>query len=249
VTQLDTQALDRLRAEIQGKICLPGEPGYDEACAIWNGAIKRRPSVVARRSIAQDVAAAVACARRAKLEISVRGGGHHFAGFALCEGGLMIDLTPMQRVMIVRAQKLAVCDGGTTWAQLDAAAQQHGLAVPGGFISHTGVAGLTLGGGLGWLSRKAGLSCDNLVGAQVVTADGKVLHASESENADLFWGLRGGGGNFGIVTSFEFGRSRQVRSCKWRCSSSRRIKAVSCCASSVSLRATSWTTPARSLAG
>ena len=141
------------------------------------------------------------------LEVSVRGGGHNYAGFALCDDGLMIDLTPMKSVSVDATTRRARCGGGATWGALDAATQAHGLAVPGGFISLTGVAGLTLGGGFGWLTRLAGLSSDNLVGAEVVTADGRVLHASESDNPDLFWALRGGGGNFGVVTEFEFGTS------------------------------------------
>jgi FAD/FMN-containing dehydrogenase len=157
-----------------------------------------------RASSADDVVAALAHARAEGLEVSVRGGGHNFGGLALTHGGLAIDLAPMNAVSIDPATRRGVCGGGTTWGQLDAASQAHGLATTGGFISHTGVAGLTLGGGIGWLSRKAGLSCDCLVGARVVTADGRVLRASADENPDLFWGLRGGGGNFGVVTSFEF---------------------------------------------
>ena len=136
--------------------------------------------------------------------MSVRGGGHNYAGHALCGGGMMIDLTPMKTVTVSPEARRAHCGGGTTWRELDAATQAHGLAVPGGFVSHTGVAGLTLGGGFGWLSRLAGLSCDNLVGATVVAADGRVLHASDEDHPDLFWAIRGGGGNFGVVTDFEF---------------------------------------------
>src|SRR5205085_2958791 len=138
------------------------------------------------------------------LEVSVRGGGHNFSGSALTDGGLTIDLTKMRTVTIDADTRRAVCGGGATWADLDGAAQEHALATPGGFISHTGIAGLTLGGGFGWLTRKAGLSCDNLVAAEVVLADGRVVRASEDDNAELFWALRGGGGNFGVVTSFEY---------------------------------------------
>ena len=196
--------VDELRAAIGGTVSVPGEAGYDDAVNIWNHAITRRPAVVASCSSSDDVVAALAFAQREGLEVSVRGGGHNYAGFALSDGGLMIDLTPMKSVSVDPATRRATCGGGTTWGELDAATQAHGLAVPGGFISHTGVAGLTLGGGLGWLSRLAGLSSDNLVGAQVVTADGRVLHASAADNPDLFWAIRGGGGNFGVVTEFEF---------------------------------------------
>jgi FAD/FMN-containing dehydrogenase len=146
----------------------------------------------------------LAFARDGSLEVSVRGGGHNYAGSALTEGGLMIDLTPMKAVSVDAAACRATCGGGTTWGELDGATQEHGLAVTGGFISRTGVAGLTLGGGIGWLVRPFGLSCDNVVGVRVVTADSQVLRASESENPDLFWAIRGGGGNFGVVTEFEF---------------------------------------------
>jgi FAD/FMN-containing dehydrogenase len=204
VTELQSDAVEALRASLEGAVSLPGATAYEEAVAIWNGAIARRPAVVASCVNPADVSAALAMAAREGLEVSVRGGGHNFAGFALCDGGLMIDLTPMKQVEVDPGARWAACGGGTTWAELDAATQAHGLGVPGGFISHTGVAGLTLGGGFGWLSRLAGLSSDNLVGAEVVTADGRVLHASEEEEPDLFWALRGGGGNFGVVTTFEF---------------------------------------------
>jgi FAD/FMN-containing dehydrogenase len=201
LTETDRKAL---QSELDGGVTMPGEGGYDEACSIWNGAIDRRPAIVASCTTSADVVAALRFAQERGLEVSVRGGGHNFAGFALCDGGLMVDLTPMKAISVDPSARRATCGGGTTWGELDAATQEHGLAVPGGFISHTGVAGLTLGGGFGWLCRLAGLSSDNLVGAEVVTADGSVLHASEADNADLLWALRGGGGNFGIVTSFEF---------------------------------------------
>ncbi|HVA70018.1 MAG TPA: FAD-binding oxidoreductase [Acidimicrobiales bacterium] len=187
-----------------GRVSRPGEINYDAAVSIWNGAITRRPAIVASCANNDDVVAALAFAQREGLEVSVRGGGHNYAGFALCDDGLMIDLTPMSSVSVNVETRRAKCGGGTTWGEFDAATQSHGLAVTGGFISRTGVAGLTLGGGVGWLSRMVGLSSDNLLGAQVVTADGRVVHASESENPELLWALRGGGGNFGVVTEFEF---------------------------------------------
>ena len=208
MAEIAVDTVSGLRKRFGGEVSLPGSSSYDEAVRIWNGAVTRRPAVVASCTTAEDVVAALEVARREGLELSVRGGGHNYAGNALCEGGMMIDLTPMKAVVVdVEAQR-ASCGGGTTWAELDAATQAHGLAVPGGFISHTGVAGLTLGGGIGWLSRLAGLSSDNLVGASVVTADGRVLKASQDENPDLFWAIRGGGGNFGVVTEFEFGLHR-----------------------------------------
>jgi FAD/FMN-containing dehydrogenase len=187
-----------------GAACVPGEKGYDEAVGIWNGAITRRPSIVVRCASDGDVVAALAFARDEALEISVRGGGHNYAGYALTDGGLMIDLTPMKTVAVEPDTHRARCGGGVTWGELDAATQEHGLAVTGGFISKTGVAGLTLGGGIGWLAGVAGLSSDNVVGARVVTTDGRVLQATGSENPELFWAIRGGGGNFGVVTEFEF---------------------------------------------
>ncbi len=180
----------------------PGEAAYDEAVDIWNHACDRRPSEVARCGSAEEVVAALAHARADGLEVSVRGGGHNYAGHALTDGGLMIDLTPMKEITVDVDARRVSCGGGTTWGELDAATQEHGLAVPGGFISHTGVAGLTLGGGLGWLSRLAGLSSDNLVDGQVVTADGRIVEATDEP--ELLWAIRGGGGNFGVVTRFDF---------------------------------------------
>jgi FAD/FMN-containing dehydrogenase len=208
MSEVETRHIEQLQSEIVGDVCLPGSAGFDEATNIWNGSIAKRPAVVARCSSAQDVAVALRVALEAGLEVSVRGGGHSYAGSALCDGGLTIDLSKMNQVAIDPDAQRAVCGGGATWADLDSASQEHRLAVPGGFISHTGIGGLTLGGGLGWLSRKAGLSCDNLVGAEIVTADGSVLHLSDTENPDLFWAIRGGGGNFGVVTSFEYQLTR-----------------------------------------
>jgi FAD/FMN-containing dehydrogenase len=192
------------REGFTGKVIIPSDLEYDGARSVWNGAIDRHPAVIARCSTAEEVAAAIRFARDEALEISVRGGGHNFAGFAVCEDGMMIDLSAMRQVSVDPGARRAVASGGATWGDLDGATQDHGLAVTGGFISHTGIGGLTLGGGIGWLTQKAGLSADNLVSGQVVTADGRILRASPDENADLFWAIRGGGGNFGVVTSFEY---------------------------------------------
>jgi len=204
MTQVESMDLGTLRAQVKGVVALAGEPGFDDACNLWNGDISRRPQVVVRCTSTDDVVNALAYARDQRLEVSIRGGGHSFAGFAIAENGLMIDLTLMKKVTIDVEGRRAVCQGGVTWAELDGPAQEHGLATPGGFISHTGIAGLTLGGGLGWLGRYAGLSVDNLLGAEVVTADGRVVRANKDENPELFWALRGGGGNFGVVTELEY---------------------------------------------
>ena len=197
-------ALEEFREGFDGEALLPGDAAYDEARSVWNGNIDRRPALIARCGAPMHVAEAIALARREGLELSVRGGGHNFAGSAVCDDGLMIDLSTMNDVTVDAGARRARCGGGATWADLDGATQQHGLAVTGGFISHTGVGGLTLGGGMGWLTRKAGLSCDNLVSAEVVLADGQVVRASADQHEDLFWAIRGGGGNFGVVTEFEF---------------------------------------------
>ncbi len=205
MAQLLDGDLGSFRTGFAGRVITPSDPDYDEARSVWNGAINRHPAVIARCSSPDDVAAAIRFARDHKLEVSVRGGGHSFAGFAVCEGGLMIDLSGMRQVRVDASARRAVAGGGATWGDLDNATQAHGLAVTGGFISHTGIAGLTLGGGIGWLTQKAGLSSDNLISAEVVTADGRILRASADDHADLFWAIRGGGGNFGVVTSFEYG--------------------------------------------
>ena len=188
----------------EGEIVTPEDPTYDEARAIWNGVIDRRPAIIARCGSTADVVVALRSARDRGLTVAVRGGGHNVAGMGSVDGGLVIDLSPMRAVDVDPASAVARVAGGATLHDLDAATQVHGLATPVGIVSETGVAGLTLSGGMGWQRRKHGLSCDNLRSAQAVTADGQVVMASADEHADLFWGLRGGGGNFGIVTSFWF---------------------------------------------
>lgn len=198
------EAIEQLRLQLRGPLCLPGDSGYEQARAIWNGMIDRHPRWVVRCTGAADVIAAVNFARRHDLLLSVRGGGHNVAGTAVCDDGLMIDLSLMRGIYVDPVSKIARVQPGINWGDLDRETQPFGLAVPGGIVSATGVAGLTLGGGFGWLSRKFGLTSDNLISADVVTADGRFVKASKRENADLFWGLCGGGGNFGVVTSFEF---------------------------------------------
>jgi FAD/FMN-containing dehydrogenase len=191
-----------------GVLLRPGDDGYDQARRVWNGAIDRRPAFIAQCRVTKDVAAAVRFGVRHGLPIAVRGGGHSIPGLSVCEGGLVIDLSAMKGIDLDLDQRLARVQAGVLWRELDAATQAHGLAVPGGEVSDTGVAGLTLGGGVGWLSRRYGLTCDNLLGAEVVTAVGTMLEVDERRRPELLWGLRGGGGNFGIVTRFTFRLNR-----------------------------------------
>jgi FAD/FMN-containing dehydrogenase len=199
-----SEQAETLRSALRGDVLLATDNGYDEARILWNAMIDRKPAVIARCTGVADVLDALAFAQQHDLTVAVRAGGHSVAGSALCDDGLVIDLTRMKGVHIDIARRRARVEGGVTWGELDREAQCHGLATTGGVIPSTGVTGLTLGGGLGWLMRKYGLSCDNLLSADVVTADGRVLTASASQNQELFWGLRGGGGNFGVVTSMEF---------------------------------------------
>ena len=201
---IPAEALDGLRAALRGTLCLPGEPGYDVARTLWNAMIDRRPAAIVCATGAADVMRAVGFAREHGLLLAVRGGGHNIAGNAVCDGGLTIDLSPMKSVRVDPAARTARVEPGVRLGEFDREAQAFGLATPLGINSTTGVAGFTLGGGFGWISRKHGLTVDNLLSVDVVTADGKLVHASDQENADLFWAVRGGGGNFGVITSFEY---------------------------------------------
>jgi FAD/FMN-containing dehydrogenase len=185
-----------------GRLIHPDDTDYDDARHVFNGMVDRRPALIARCSSANDVVAAVNLARNERLPLSVYGGGHGVTGAAVCDVGICVDLRDMHAVDVDPNARVARVEGGATWGEFDASTQEHGLAVTGGRVSTTGVAGLALGSGSGWLERKFGFVCDNLIKCEVVTADGRIVTASEDENADLFWGLRGGGGNFGIVTAF-----------------------------------------------
>jgi FAD/FMN-containing dehydrogenase len=201
---MSMSSIDTLRTQVSGEVITPSDDGYEEARKVYNGMIDKRPAAVVRCRGTADVAAVIGLARSEGLDLSVRGAAHSAPGFGTNDGGLVIDLSPLQDVVVAPDTQTARAGGGCTWAGFNDATHQHGLATTGGIIGSTGIGGLTLGGGIGYLSRKYGLSCDNLVSAEVVTADGQVLTASESENSDLFWALRGGGGNFGVVTTFEY---------------------------------------------
>ena len=209
---LGSDTIAALRQTLRGNVCLAQEAGYDEARTIWNAMINRYPGAVVRCRGAADIIHAVRFAREHGLLLAVRGGGHNIAGNAVCEGGLVIDLSLMRSVRVDPARRTAQVEPGTTLGEFDKEAQAFGLATPLGINSTTGVAGLALGGGFGWLSRKFGLTADDLISADVVTADGELVQASATENSDLFWALRGGGGNFGVVSSFEF---RLLLSAQW----------------------------------
>ena len=232
-------SVDVLRAAMSGLVIDPADPGYDQGRRVWNASIDRRPAVIARCASPADVAAAVTFAAQHGPEITVRGGAHSMSGASVADGGLMIDLGQLNRVSVDPQVKRAR-PAGALLAGLDAATQAYGLAVPAGVVSHTGVGGLTLGDGMGWLTRQAGLSIDHLVSVQVVTANGQIRRASADENPDLFWAIRGGGGNFGVVTEFEFRLhevgpvvqvgllfgilSRDATCCAWPGRSSRRCR-------------------------
>jgi len=201
---VERDAVEQLAASLRGELLTPTSIGYDSARTIWNAMIDRRPALIARCLSAADVVQAVRFARDHEMDLAIRGGGHNIAGNALCDGGLVIDLSRMKSVRVDRRRKTARVEPGATLGDFDHDAQAFGLATPLGINSTTGVAGLTLGGGFGWLSRKFGLTVDNLLSADIVTADGELREASEAENPDLFWAIRGGGGNFGVVTSFDF---------------------------------------------
>ncbi|MDX1577316.1 MAG: FAD-binding oxidoreductase [Gemmatimonadota bacterium] len=186
-----------------GRPLCPGDAGYDEASAVWNARFESRPEEIVRAEAAEDVSRALRRAVERDLDVTVKGGGHDYAGNSACRGGLLIDLSPLDAVVVDAERRRVTVGAGARWGDVDAATQAHGLATPGGTVSTVGVAGFTLGGGQGWLARKHGLACDNLLAAEMVTASGETVRASETENPDLFWALRGGGGNFGVVTSFE----------------------------------------------
>ena len=201
---LDDAAFRELAASFRGALVRPSDPTYDQDRNIWNGSIDRFPALVARCAGVADVIAAVRFARRSGLTVAVRGGGHSFPGLSTCDGGIVIDLSAMRGIRVDPSAPTARAQAGVLLGELDRETQAFGLAVPAGIVTHTGLAGLTLGGGIGWLMRKHGLTIDQLLAVDMVTADGEFVKASETENADLFWGVRGGGGNFGIVTEFEF---------------------------------------------
>jgi hypothetical protein len=201
---LDDAVVEGFRAQFGGEILTPADEGYDIHRKVWNAMIDKHPGLIARCHGVADVIAAVQLARQHALLVAVRGGGHNVAGNAVCDGGLVIDLSPMKGIRVDPAARTVRAEAGVTWGEFDRETQAFGLATTGGLVSSTGIAGFTLGGGIGWLTRKYGLACDNLRSVDMVTAEGRFLTASATDHADLFWGVRGGGGNFGIVTAFEY---------------------------------------------
>ncbi|HVD87467.1 MAG TPA: FAD-dependent oxidoreductase, partial [Jatrophihabitantaceae bacterium] len=204
LNRIGEATLAEFAAGLRGTVVRAEDEDYDRERSIWNGAHDRRPAVIVRCAGVADVIRTVDLARTEGLPLAVRGGGHSIPGFSTVDGGIVLDLSQMRGIQVDPARRTATAQAGCTWKDLDAETQQFGLATTGGLVSSTGVAGFTTGGGIGWLMRKHGLASDNLIGADLVTADGQFVHASASERSDLFWGLRGGGGNFGVVTSFEF---------------------------------------------
>src|SRR5262245_24418868 len=204
MTTQTSKVKEKLGGIIKGSVLAPDDSGYEEARKVWNAMIDRRPAVIVQCEQADDVLPAIRYARKNGLELSIRGAGHNIGGNALCDNGVTIDFSKMKKVRVDAGKRRAYVEPGATLADLDEATQAHGLATPVGINSTTGIAGLTLGGGFGWLTRKYGMTIDNLVSIEMITADGKKIRASESDNEDLFWAIRGGGGNFGVVTQFEF---------------------------------------------
>ena len=200
---LEAATVAEMLPGFRGQVLLPGQDGYEDARKVWNGSIDRRPAVVLRCAGVADVIAGLHLTRERGLPLAIRGGGHNIAGFGTCDDGVVLDLSPMRSVRVDPEARTARVDPGVVWRELDRETQAFGLAVTGGVMSSTGVAGFTLGGGMGWLQRRVGLACDNLRAVDLVTADGRLVRASERDNPELLWGLRGGGGNFGVVTSFE----------------------------------------------
>jgi FAD/FMN-containing dehydrogenase len=201
---LGAATVQELRDGVRGEVVVPGDPGYSQARAVWNGMFDRHPAVIVRCAGVADVVTAVRFARSEDLSVAVRGGGHSFAGFGVCDGGIVIDVGPMKGAVVDPRAATVRAQAGLTWAELDHETQAFRLATPGGLVSSTGIAGFTLGGGLGWLTRRHGMAVDNLLGADVITADGELVRADIEHQSDLLWGLRGGGGNFGIVTSLDY---------------------------------------------
>ncbi len=201
---IENARVEAFQTGFRGQLLFPGADAYDQGRKLWNGMFDRRPALIARCAGAADVISAVNFARDNRLQIAVRGGGHSFPGHSVCDGGIVIDLSSMKGIRVDPGERSARAEPGVKWIELDHETQAFGLATSGGTVSDTGIAGLTLGGGLGWLSSKHGLTVDNLLSADVVLADGRFLKANATKNSDLFWALRGGGGNFGVVTSFEY---------------------------------------------
>jgi len=202
--KLSASAIEAFSQQLQGELIQPGDSAYDDARKLWNGMFDKRPALIARCATTEDVVHAVNFARQNELRLAIKGGGHNSAGTGSCEGGLLIELSRMNKVEVDEVAKTAKAQGGCLLSELDEATQKAGLAVPSGIISHTGIGGLALGGGYGWISRKYGLTVDNMLSVEMVTAAGQVVRASADENPELFWAVRGGGGNFGVVTEFEF---------------------------------------------